>query len=572
MSAAEELARLNEEFFDCMHTLDPLSATQLGVSGYDHLLPDPSRAASERGAARVAGLESEVAAIDESGLAPADAVNRSVLGHLTWALRTNLEDSIWARDASAAAYASPQAMAFLATPTAPLDGPPAVHDYLLRLEGLPHFFDAILDRYRESTAAGDRSTAVGVRQAIAQLEGHLSRPVGQDALMLPLSRARAAGTSDRRRGEELIEGAIRPAMVRLRAGLSDELLPTARPDTEVGMCWLGGGEATYLRAVRRHTTTTLTPEEIHAVGREVLEGLEEEWATIGARVFGKRIAPDDLRRRLREDPGLRFGSEAEIVKVVQDALNRAEAARDSWFPHYDIADCVIEEIDPVEAGNAALAYYRGPSDGGRRPGAHCVLTSDPGSRFVYEYEALAFHESSPGHHLQIASAQTLSHLPRYRKYLDAEVCAYVEGWGLYSERLADEMGLYTSDLQRLGMLSFDALRASRLVVDTGMHHLGWSRQQAMDFMWENTATTRSNVRNEIDRYIAWPGQALAYMTGRREIRRLREAAQRRLGSRFDIRGFHGAVLSEGAVPLPVLAQVVARWEAAAAEGDAAPPA
>ena len=148
------------------------------------------------------------------------------------------------------------------------------------------------------------------------------------------------------------------------------------------------------------------------------------------------------------------------------------------------------------------------------------------------------------------------------------MCAYVEGWGLYAERLADEMGLYTSDMTRLGMLSFDALRASRLVVDSGMHHLGWGRQQAVDFMWRSTATPRSNVDNEIDRYIAWPGQALAYMIGRREIRRLRSAAEARLGALFDVRAFHGAVLSEGAVPLSVLDDVVERWIAAQAGGGA----
>jgi hypothetical protein len=206
-------------------------------------------------------------------------------------------------------------------------------------------------------------------------------------------------------------------------------------------------------------------------------------------------------------------------------LRRAEEARPRWFPDYRIPDCVIEEINPIEV-NAPLAYYRPPA-GGTRPGAHCVLTAQPEKRFTYEYEALAFHESVPGHHLQIASAQTLAGLPEYRRYLDAEVGAYVEGRGLYCERLADEMGLYTSDVARLGMLSFDALRACRLVVDTGMHHFGWSRSRAADFMWERRATTKENVDNEIDRYIGWPGRALGYMIGRREIVRLREEAQRR---------------------------------------------
>ena len=274
-------------------------------------------------------------------------------------------------------------------------------------------------------------------------------------------------------------------------------------------------------------------------------------------MLGTSDVPEILDR-LREDRALRFTSSAEIVRTVTDALRRAEDARDDWFPPFDIPDCVIEEIDPVEAGNAPLAYYRPPAAGGLRPGAHCLLTSDPQDRFVYEYEALSFHESTPGHHLQLASAQTLE-MPGFRRFLDAEVCGYCEGWGLYCERLADEMGLYTSDLQRLGMLSFDALRACRLVVDTGMHHYGWSRAQAVDFMWRNTATTRANVRNEIDRYIGWPGQALAYMIGRREIRRLRDQAERQLGPRFDIRAFHGVVLGSGAVPMGVLDQLVTAW-------------
>jgi uncharacterized protein (DUF885 family) len=188
-----------------------------------------------------------------------------------------------------------------------------------------------------------------------------------------------------------------------------------------------------------------------------------------------------------------------------------------------------------------------------------VLTADPCERFVYENEALAFHESVPGHHLQVASVQTLNYLPAYRRFLDTDVYGYVECWGLYSERLADEMGLYTSDLARLGMLSFDALRACRLVVGTGIHHRGWSRGRAMKFKWDNTAATCANVRNEIDRYTAWPAQTLGYMIGRREIRRLRAQAEDRLGAQFDIRAFHGTVLGNGAVPLDVLGQIVADW-------------
>ena len=261
---------------------------------------------------------------------------------------------------------------------------------------------------------------------------------------------------------------------------------------------------------------------------------------------------------MREDRALRFRNQRGDRRGRQDALDRAEAARDTWFERYDITDCVIEEINPIDADNSALAYYRPPSADGSRPGAHCLLTTDPGERYRYEYEALAFHESVPGHHLQLATAQTLD-IPRYRRHLDVELCAFNEGWGLYSERLADEIGLYSSPVARLGMLSFAALRACRLVVDTGMHHLGWSRQQAIDFMTSHTATTPANVRNEIDRYIAWPGQALAYVTGKREIVRLRERARDALGPRFDLRRFHHAVLRNGAIPLTLLDDEIDRW-------------
>jgi uncharacterized protein (DUF885 family) len=346
-------------------------------------------------------------------------------------------------------------------------------------------------------------------------------------------------------------------MARLLAVLRDQL-PGARPDDRVGIRFVPGGAEGYRAAVRKHTTTGLDPEEIHQIGLDTLAALRQEWAELGGRALGTSDVPEILRR-LREDPALRFTSSQQIVRTVTDALRRAEEARNDWFPAYDIADCVIEEIDPIEADNAPLAYYRPPAAGGLRPGAHCVLTARPADRYVYEYEALSFHESTPGHHLQIASAQRLDGLPAFRRYLDAEVCGYCEGWGLYCERLADEMGLYTSDLQRLGMLSFDALRACRLVVDTGMHHFGWPRARAIEFMWDNTATTRANVVNEIDRYIGWPGQALAYMIGRREIRRLREEATRALGARFDVREFHGVVLGSGAVPLSVVDQRVTSW-------------
>jgi uncharacterized protein (DUF885 family) len=552
--ANPDLARLSADFFQVQHSTDPLTATLLGVTGFDGLLPDPSRAGSRAGAAALAEIERRLAIIDPSTLGEADRINHAVLGALAWGARSDLEHSLWEANASAKSYVSPQAMAFQAVPTAPLPDPDAIHGYLQRLEGLSGYFDAIAQRYREAKADGRMPTAVGVRHAITQLSGHLGTEVTRDALLHPDLPGDSTG---REKAAAIIEERVRPAMRRLLATLADELMLVARPDDQVGIRFVPGGEEGYQAAVRRHTTTMLSPEEIHQIGLDCLAELAGEWAELGGRVLGTTDLPE-IFGRLRQDPALRFERTDQIVAMVAAALQRAEEARPGWFPDYRIPGCVIEEIDPIEVNNAPLAYYRPPA-AGTRPGAHCVLTAEPQERFTYEYEALAFHESVPGHHLQIASAQTLAGLPAYRRFLDAEVSAYVEGWGLYCERLADEMGLYTSDIARLGMLSFDALRACRLVVDTGMHQFGWSRSQAADFMWEHTATTRANVDNEIDRYIGWPGQALGYMIGRREIVRLRAQAQQRLADRFDIRTFHATVLGNGAVPLSLLDQIVSRW-------------
>jgi uncharacterized protein (DUF885 family) len=557
MTVSTELDRLCDEYFTLVHTLDPFTATQLGVPGFDALVPDPSRDGAARGARDIAAVEARLAAIDLSQADDAARTNAAVLAHLARTARENLEHGLWEANASTGGYNAPAATMFQSVPTALLGDAAAVSAYLERLHALPAFLDATTARYRRAAADGRHSTRIGVRQAADSIAGHLAKDIAADTLAEPVYRAAASNGAAKDSAARIMADEVRPALRRLLDCLTDEMAPAARPDDKVGIRFVPGGAAGYLAAVRQHTTTELDPEQIHRTGLDALADLGAEWAELGGRVLGTSDLAEILTR-LREDPALRFTGTAQIVSTVTDALARAEAARDQWFPHYDIADCVIEEIDPVEAGNAPLAYYRGPAAGGARPGAYCVLTAEPAERFTYEYEALSFHESTPGHHLQIASAQTLS-LPDYRRFLDAEVCGYVEGWGLYCERLADEMGLYTSDFQRLGMLSFDALRACRLVVDTGMHFYGWSRDEAVDFMWRNTATTRANVTNEIDRYIGWPGQALAYMTGRNQIQRLRRHAETTLGPRFDVRAFHGTVLGNGAVPLGVLEQIVTRW-------------
>lgn len=553
-AAAAELARLGEAYFAVQHSYDPYNATLLGIDEFDGLSVDPSREASQRAAEDLAAIGRAASAIDPAGLTDAQRVDHGVLTALVEGARGDAEHSLWAANASAKSYVSRQGLIFQAVPAMTLPGPDAVERYLSRLSKIGATLDALGQRYLTEAADGRVPTAVGVDHAIRQLDGYLALPVAHDALLKP---AADVSPAVREAAARHVTTTIRPAMERLADLLRRELAPLARPDERVGIREIPGGEAGYLAAVARHTTTTLSPEDIHSIGLAELDELAGLWSRVGQEALGVSDF-GVITARMRDDPALRFRTREEVIAAARDALDRAEAARGSCFNSYDIADCIIEEINPIDADNSAMAYYRPPAADGSRPGAYCLLTTDPGERYRYEYQALTFHESVPGHHLQLATAQTLD-IPRYRRHIDAELCAFNEGWGLYAERLADEIGLYSSGIARLGMLSFAALRACRLVVDTGMHQLGWSRQEAIDFMYSRTATTLVNARNEIDRYIAWPGQALAYLTGKREIVRLREQARDALGPRFDLRRFHHAALRNGAVPLTVLDEEIGRW-------------
>ncbi|HEV7811630.1 MAG TPA: DUF885 domain-containing protein [Leifsonia sp.] len=563
LDATARLRELGERYFTTQHTYDPYNATLLGLSEFDHLPGDPSSEASERAADEFASIGRDVAAIDVASLSENDRVDRDVLSVLVQGAQGDAEHSLWAGNASAKSYVSRLALIFQAMPAMTITDDAGAERYLDRLSGVARVLTAVGDRYADEGARGRFPTAIGIAHSVRQLEGYLALGVDGDVLLT--ATRTPAGAPYAERAESIATGSIRPAMAALAERLRDEFLPLSRPDDKPGVSYLPGGDEGYAASVARHTTTSLSPSEIHHIGLDVLDQMRSEWSEVGRRAIGESDFTV-IAERMRADPALRFETSEQIVGVAQGALDRANAVRAQYFPAYDIPDCVIEVINPIEAEHTAMAYYRPPAIDGSRPGAHCLLATDPQSRYRYEYEALAFHESVPGHHMQLATAQTLD-IPRYRRYLDVEACSFNEGWGLYSEQFADEIGLYSDDIARLGMLSFRALRACRLVVDTGIHQFGWSRERAIEFMWQNTATTRSHVSNEVDRYIAWPGQALAYMIGSREISRLRDDAERRLGPRFSIADFHGTVLGSGAVPLNVLADNVARWQSAAAQND-----
>jgi uncharacterized protein (DUF885 family) len=561
--ADQALGELAERYFQLVMDAAPFDATMFGVPGWDARVPDLSEEAEVALRAALVALERELDRIDAGRLHGQDRVSHAMLGRACRERRAELA-ARWPELTVSATMSGIQTAVLGLVPKVTLATAGQADDYLERCRGLGRCLDQAGDRLRVGIAAGRTPPALGVRAAVAQLDTYLAGAPGDDPLLgQPVVAADVDTPAWRDRLAEAVAASVRPALARYRSCLHDEAMPHARPDDRCGIVHVPGGEAAYRSAVRHHTTTDLDPEELHRLGLDLVAELAEEYRTLGTRALGTSDL-EAILARLRDDPALRFRRGDEILRSGRDALDRAVAALPGWFGRLPLAPCRVDEMSPYETRDAVLGYYQPPAADGSRPGIHWLNTSAPETRTRFEYEALAFHESVPGHHLQFALAQEQAELPRFRRF--GYVTAFSEGWALYTERLADEMGLYSGDLARFGMLSFDSWRACRLVVDTGLHQLGWSRQRAIDYLLANSALTRSNVENEVDRYVAWPGQALAYMVGRLELVRLRGLAAQRLGPRFDLRDFHDLVLGTGGVPLSVLADEVDGYLAGAASG------
>jgi uncharacterized protein (DUF885 family) len=519
---AVTVRELGATFFDRLNSHDPLGASLVGLTAYDAMLPDPR---PETDGAAAAYFRQTAR---DAGKADGDDIDREVLRWMADTAADEAEHCLWEANASAMVIASPQGSYFTAGGEQ-------------RLPGAAAFFDGLAERYRDASRRGRPSTRAGIEQAVAQLRAHLDRPVGAD-------------DPNRR----LIEDEVRPAMRRLATALTGDLAAVARDDDHAGIWAVRGGEAGYRAAVAAHTTLPITPEEIHDLGVRLLAELDEQWSRLGVEAFGLSD-PAAVRARLRDDPALRFSSTGEILASVESALQRAEARSADITSLAASAPCAVREVPAEEAASASAAYYVPPAVDGSRPGTVFILATEPDQRSRFALEALTFHEAVPGHHFQAVAAQGLGDLPDYRRYVDTRLGAYVEGWALYAERLAGELGLYSSPLTRLGQVSMAAVRAARLVVDTGLHARRWSREQARAFLRDNSVGSEAGLRREVDRYIAWPGQALAYSIGAGEILRLRESARVTLGSRFHQVAFHDRVLGAGPVPLGVLATIIDRW-------------
>jgi len=538
---------LAAEYFTAYLDANPTEAHVLSQYAWAGRFEDYTRAEEDREIAELRGFVAAAQAVADDDLDEQQRITREVLVNDAGTRADLLEGRF--RTFAADPVSGPQLQLPLIIGMLTMPSADIAEAMVAKFRAIGQSYIDLAERQREGRSAGRVSPEFAVAGTIAQIDAALAVPADQDPLLGTTSLPDGLDIDAwRARMVEAIETSIRPGMAAYRDVLRDEILPHARPDDRVGLCWLDDGADLYSRTLRYFTTTDKTPEEIHEIGLQQVAQLADEYRALGPEVVGT----DDLGQifeAMRTDPKLHFEHGDQLVEASQVAMRRAWAALPDWFEVLPQAPC---EVRPTTTG--PKAFYYPPAADGSRGGTFFVNVAAPQAWGTFELESMAFHEGIPGHHLQLAIASERRDVPEFRKHIHNS--AYAEGWGLYTERLADEMGLYDAAVDRMGMYSADSMRACRLVVDTGLHALGWSRQQAVDYLVANSPLTEGVCRPEIDRYILYPGQATSYMIGRLEILRMRAEAQQRQGVAFDIRRFHSALLDNGSLPLGVLDEVV----------------
>jgi uncharacterized protein (DUF885 family) len=426
---------------------------------------------------------------------------------------------------------------------------------LSRARALPRYIDTEIANLREGLAQGYSSPKVIVRNVMGQFDGILATPVDKSPFYSPAQRDSTPAFRTALAG--IITAELNPALRRYREFLEREYLPKARDALGVSNNPEGG--ECYRAAVRGFATVDLPADSVFERGLRQMAVIEEEMRAISARSFGGESLAT-LLPKLRTEPRYTFKTQQEIIDTSAAVVARGKAEMGKWFGRVPKADVVIEPYPEFRQKAGAPGQYQPAPDDGSRSAIFLINPSNPTEKSRADVENVAVHEAIPGHHLQVAIAKERTDLHRLSRY--SFNSGFGEGWALYAERLGDEMGLYSSDLGRMGMLSSEAFRAARMVIDAGVHAKGWTRPQALEYMLSHTVVARRTVEGEIDRYISWPGQAPSYMIGRQEIMALREQARAAQGDRFDIKAFHDLVLEYGTIPLGLLRRRVERWIAA----------
>ena len=556
-SRRQQLAAILTEHWQRHLRQNPLFATLIGDKRYNDRLDDFSE---ERVLADVESdrrIAERLEEIDVAGFPPDEALNRTLLLRQ---LRENLESARFREwEMPITQFGGfhidmPQAVAML-----PFETKKNYGDYVARLDAIPRAFDQLAARMRKGMADGLMPPRILLEQVAAQAKELAETKPEKSPFMLPASRfPRSFAAAERRRLRAAMLNAVRervtPAYARFTEFVAKEYAPAGR--AEPGLWALPDGEARYAFAVRRETTTALTPAQIHQLG---LQEVARDRAAMLE--IGRKLGFTDLKSfdaAIAKDPKAYVKTPQELLGLYRRYIGWMEPKLPQLFGRLPKARI---EVIPVEAfleKSAAGAEYNTGTPDGRRPGHVKVNTGDLPHRNILDVETTAYHEGIPGHHMQLSIAQEIPALPPFRQ--QSQTNAFVEGWALYSERIVEEVdGAYADPYQAYGHLQADLLRAIRLVVDTGLHAMKWSRQQAVDYFHESSSLPEPEVQSETDRYMAWPGQALGYKIGQLRMLDLRERAQRALGAKFDVRSFHDEILSGGAMPLDVLEQRIDAW-------------
>ncbi len=537
----------------------PTWASQLGDRRWNNRWPDVSLAAFDEQQKHRLALMEKLRGISRESLPAADRLSYDLFRYETelaldeYAMNMHLA-AITHRDGIHLADDIADALRFETVKD--------YEDWIGRLRAFPKYMDDTLTLLRAGAKAGRVWPKVVMQRAVPQIAKQIVEQPDKSPFFKPFVRFRETiPTAERERLVQDAKAAIAenvvPAYRRMKDFFEKEYLP-ACPDA-VGAWALPDGEKLYALAIRKYTTTRMTADEIHALGLREVERITKAMDAIIAQV-GFKGTRAEFFEHLRSDEKFYCKTPEELLATYRATAKRVDPCLPRLFKTLPRMPYGVEPIPEIAAPHTTAAYYRQPSGDGTRAGTYFVNLYRPRMRPRYEMMALTLHEAVPGHHLQLALSYEDTALPEFRRFGgESAYNAYIEGWALYAESLGDEMGLYDDPYSKFGQLIYEIWRACRLVVDTGLHAKKWTRQQAIDYLLEHSAKTVLDVENEIDRYIAWPGQALGYKIGELKIKELRRIAQEKLGAKFDVREFHDVILKTGAVPLEILEQTVKEW-------------
>lgn len=552
----EQLENILAEYWDFYLAADPVAATAAGVDAYNDILPSVSQRSLARQRSTLQGFLGRVRDLDRGALSAEGRINAELI---EW----ELEDALGAHDLDLAripfnTFSGFFMRALTASSGVAMQTVQDYEDYLSRLNEIPRYFDENIDNMRRGVRDGFVLSQVVIDGVLPTIEAQVKDSPEQSSFFEPfekMSGRLSAAEQERLQsdGARVIRTAVMPAFARLADYLANEY----EAAETLGAQDLPGGDAYYAFQVRRYTTLTgATPEQIHSTGLAEVARIREEMNGIIADLeFDGGFA--EFTDFLLSDPQFYASSREELLQIVAYTAKRIDYIMPAYFGKLPRQSYGIVPVPDEIAPNYTTGAYYGAPIGAKNGGAFWVNTYRLDQRPLYEVPALTLHEAVPGHHHQNALALELEDVPAFRRSLGFS--AFGEGWGLYAEKLGVEMGVYQTRYEDFGRLSYEMWRACRLVIDTGIHSQGWGRQQAIDYLMQNTALSEANARAEIDRYISWPGQALAYKLGELKIWELRRRAESELGDAFDLRAFHDAVLGNGELPLDLLDDVISQF-------------